>query len=108
MVDMVTFNGVPLATYGMPALMILVLTMLTFNETDSKSAIENVGSAVLAPPAFLAPSPAPFAAAVPAPISTPVAQPVEEEEEEEEEPEEEINGGRKRKTRRRRTRSKKF
>ena len=101
MVDMVTFNGVPLATYGMPALMILVLTMLTFHETDAKSTIENVGNTVLAPPAFMAPSPAPFATAIPAPIapvSTPVAQPVEEEEEEEE-----ITGGRKRKTRRHRT-----
>ena len=104
MVDMITYNGVPLATYGMPALMILVLTMLTFNSeqpSSSKSTIlENAGTAMLSPPAFMQP-------ALETKVVEPTAPPEEEEQESEEQQEqkepEKINGGkRKRNTRRKR------
>jgi len=64
MADMITFNGVPLATYGLPALMVLVLTMLTFNDTDAKETtamVETAGKSIFAPPTqfadVLSPSP---------------------------------------------------
>ena len=100
---MITYNGVPLATYGMPALMILVLTMLTFNSEQppsSKSTIlENAGTAMLSPPAFMQP-----ALESTNPIE-PSAPPEEEEQESEEEQEqkepEKINGGKRRRNTRR-------
>ena len=105
MADLITYNGVPLATYGMPALMILVLTMLTFNTTEQSSSkstiLENAGTAMLSPPAFMQP-----ALESTNPIE-PSAPPEEEEQESEEQQEqkepEKINGGkRKRNTRRKR------
>ena len=97
MADMITYNGVPLATYGMPALMILVLTMLSFNSEQPSSSkatiLENAGTAMLSPPAFMQPA------------LEPTAPPEEEEEESDEEQEqkesEKIKGGRKKRNTRR-------
>ena len=95
---MITYNGVPLATYGMPALMILVLTMLTFNSEQPSSSkatvLENAGTAMLSPPAFMQPA------------LEPTAPPEEEEEESSDEEQEQkesekIKGGRKKRNTRR-------
>lgn len=98
MADMVTFNGVPLATYGLPALMVLVLTMLTFNDTDTKETtamVETAGKSILAPPT-------PFADVLSPTPSAPEEESDEEEEEEnqEEEEQKEIKGGGPRRKRR--------
>ena len=37
MADMITFNGVPIATYGLTGLMIAVLTTMTFVDTKDQS-----------------------------------------------------------------------
>ena len=101
MADLITYNGVPLATYGMPALMILVLTMLTFNTTEQSSSkstiLENAGTAMLSPPAFLQPALDSTQASKP----TEPSAPPEQEEESDEEQEQELKGGRKKRNTRR-------
>ncbi len=101
MADLITYNGVPLATYGMPALMILVLTMLTFNTTEQSSSkstiLENAGTAMLSPPAFMQPALDSTQASNP----TEPSAPPEQEEESDEEQEQKIKGGRKKRNTRR-------
>ncbi len=104
MADLITYNGVPLATYGMPALMILVLTMLTFNTTEQSSSkstiLENAGTAMLSPPAFLQPALDSTQASNPIEPSAPPEQ-EEESDEEQEQEEQKIKGGRKKRNTRR-------
>lgn len=108
MADLITYNGVPLATYGMPALMILVLTMLTFNTTEQSSSkstiLENAGTAMLSPPAFMQPA---LESTNPIEPSAPREEEEEESEEEQEQEQEEqkINGGRRKRRNTRRKRN---
>ena len=72
---MITFNGVPVVTYGLTGLMIAVLTTMTFVDTKGQSSASASAVAMASVPSlvsnFLTPTAPSFIETVTAKISTP-------------------------------------